>query len=82
MAHNEDTRVKIPAIIHLTRLGYEYFSLKDSNYQISSETNIITNIFRDQFLKLNKMDNKNENDLRIFENEFKNIALELGQDDL
>ena len=28
MAFNEDTRVKIPAILHLTRLGYEYVSLK------------------------------------------------------
>ena len=24
MAFNEDSRVKIPAILHLTRLGYEY----------------------------------------------------------
>lgn len=82
MAHNEDTRVKLPALIHLTRLGYEYFSLKDSNYKLDSSTNIITNIFREQFLKLNKMSNKSEDDLRNFENEFKNISLELGQDDL
>jgi hypothetical protein len=27
MAFNEDTRVKIPAILHLCRLGYEYFLL-------------------------------------------------------
>ncbi len=27
---NEDTRVKIPATIHLLRLGYEYQSLKDA----------------------------------------------------
>lgn len=29
MKHNEDLRVKIPALIHLTRLGYEYLSLKE-----------------------------------------------------
>lgn len=29
MKHNEDSRVKIPALIHLTRLGYEYLSLKE-----------------------------------------------------
>jgi hypothetical protein len=28
MAFNENSRVKIPAIIHLTRLGYSYMSLK------------------------------------------------------
>ena len=29
MKHNEDSRVKIPALIHLTCLGYEYLSLKE-----------------------------------------------------
>ena len=28
MKFNEDSRVKIPAILHLMRLGYEYVSLK------------------------------------------------------
>ena len=82
MAHNEDTRVKIPALLHLTRLGYTYFSLKDTSYQIDWETNIITNVFRDQFLKINKMSNKSEEDLKVFENELQNISLELWQDDL
>ena len=30
MKFNEDSRVKIPAIIHLTRLGYDYISLKNN----------------------------------------------------
>jgi type I restriction enzyme R subunit len=34
MIYNEDSRVKIPALIHLTRLGYKYFSLKDGEYKI------------------------------------------------
>ena len=36
--HNEDTRVKIPYILHLTRLGYSYLSLKDQSWEL--ETNI------------------------------------------
>ncbi len=53
MAFNEDTRVKIPAIIHLTRLGYTYFSLKDPSFTMDSETNIITNIFNHRLRALN-----------------------------
>jgi len=49
MAHNEDTRVKIPAILHLGRLGYKYLSLKESNWD--SETNIFTDVFFDSIKK-------------------------------
>jgi len=34
MAFNEDTRVKIPAILHFCRLGFEYLSLKSANWNI------------------------------------------------
>jgi len=40
---NEDSRVKIPAILHLVRLGYEYISLKDTEWD--EETNIFKDIF-------------------------------------
>ncbi len=44
MKFNEDSRVKIPAIVHLTRLGYTYLSKAElGNYHWD------TNIFRDQF---------------------------------
>ncbi|MDR1650098.1 MAG: hypothetical protein LBR71_07535 [Synergistaceae bacterium] len=43
MAFNENTRVKIPAILHLTRLGYEYVSL--SHALRDEDTNIFTDIF-------------------------------------
>lgn len=43
MAFNEDTRVKIPAILTLTRLGYKYLSLKGAD--IDEETNIFLDIF-------------------------------------
>jgi hypothetical protein len=31
-AHNEDSRVKIPTILHLVRLGYECLSLKGQSW--------------------------------------------------
>lgn len=40
MEFNENTRVKIPAILHLTRLGYKYVSL--SNARCDEESNIFT----------------------------------------
>jgi type I restriction enzyme R subunit len=32
MAFNEDSRVKIPALLHLTRLGYSYLPLKEAEW--------------------------------------------------
>ena len=52
MTFNEDTRVKIPAILTLTRLGYEYISLKDRN-DIDQKTNIFKDIFFKNIRKLN-----------------------------
>lgn len=51
MAHNEDTRVKIPAILHLCKMGYKYISLKNAKWDI--ETNIFTDIFFDSVAKIN-----------------------------
>ena len=34
MGRPEDERVKIPALIHLTRLEYDYLSLKTNDYDI------------------------------------------------
>jgi len=48
---NEDSRVKIPAILHLTRLGYTYLSLKDLEWDESS--NIVPTIFRDSLSTIN-----------------------------
>ena len=93
---NEDSRVKIPALIHLTRLWYKYISardlLKDNEeweknqalnvWDFDMQTNIIKKIFREQFFKLNKMSDKNPSDLSEFEREFTNIQIELNQPDL
>lgn len=43
MKFSEDTRVKIPTILHLMKLGYSYLSLKDQNWDL--ETNIFPEIF-------------------------------------
>lgn len=37
MVHNENSRVKIPALVHLTRLKYDYLSLKHTSFQVSSD---------------------------------------------
>jgi type I restriction enzyme R subunit len=54
MAFNENTRVKIPALLHLTRLGYEYVSLKSAPK--NEDTNIFTEIFSESVRRLNADD--------------------------
>ena len=51
MSFNEDTRVKIPAILHLTRLGFQYLSLKGAVWDIG--TNIFTDVFRKSIAFIN-----------------------------
>ena len=48
MGRPEDSRVKIPALVHFTRLGYEYMSLKGKNRGVDYDED--TNIFYAQFL--------------------------------
>ena len=54
---NEATRVQLPAMVHLTRLGYQYFgklSVEDRSGEIyDPDTNILTKVFTSQFDKLN-----------------------------
>lgn len=51
MAFNENTRVKIPAILHLCRLGYKYVSLSKAKWNV--ETNIFTDIFEESIQRIN-----------------------------
>ena len=37
---SEDSRVKIPALMHLSRLGYQYLSTKEIRTQVHKSTNI------------------------------------------
>lgn len=53
MAFNEDSRVKIPSILHLIRLGYDYLSLKDDLAEWDKSTNIFTKIFESSIQKIN-----------------------------
>nr|WP_315150907.1 type I restriction endonuclease [uncultured Flavobacterium sp.] len=52
MSFNENTRVKIPAILHFVRLGYTYISLKNAVRE--EQTNIFTDIFKESISKINK----------------------------
>lgn len=53
---NEATRVQIPGLVHLTRLGYTYFgkiSEEDAGVVYDPDTNILIEVFRKQFELLN-----------------------------
>ena len=74
MSFNENTRVKIPALIHMTRLGYKYLSLSHAKWDL--ETNIFTDIFNESIKKINpEMDDAQVK--RLYEDV--NIALD-GED--
>ncbi|MGV3009794.1 DEAD/DEAH box helicase family protein [Streptococcus thoraltensis] len=76
--HNEMTRVQLPALLHLTRLGYRYVAEQDSLIlSRDSSTNILLAVFKEMFLKLNQEATEDD-----FDRELQDIQLELGQDDL
>ena len=53
---NEATRVQMPAMVHLTRLGYTYFgkiSEEDAGTVYDLSTNILIEVFQKQFNNLN-----------------------------
>jgi type I restriction enzyme R subunit len=51
MIFSEDSRVKIPCILHLMRLGYDYLSLKNAAWD--EETNIFPDLFTNVIAKIN-----------------------------
>ena len=63
MKFNEDSRVKIPTILHFTRLGYSYLSLKSLAYDETS--NIVPSIFRDSIAALNPSASAHEIDTAL-----------------
>ncbi len=65
MKFNEDSRVKIPALLHLTRLGYSYVSLKTSKWDQSS--NIFTDLFRVGLGKINPVASAEDIDRTLLE---------------
>ncbi len=52
--HNENSRVKIPALVHFTRIGYEYLSLGSCVGKIDEETNIFADVFRHSINSINR----------------------------
>jgi type I restriction enzyme, R subunit len=48
---NEDSRVKIPALLHLNRLGYDYLSLKQAHWD--ARNNIFQSVFEEAVLRIN-----------------------------
>lgn len=53
---NEATRVQMPALVHLTRLGYKYvgrISKEYANVVYDPDTNILLNEFKQNFKRLN-----------------------------
>lgn len=78
MEHSENTRVKIPALVHLTRLGYGYLSLKDVKEYIHTNTNIFRNVFNSSINKINNTDlSMEETDKIITE-----LEIQLSNEDL
>lgn len=76
---NEDTRVKLPALVHLTRLGYKYLSQKPDSFKqnLIPETNICRDIFTEAIHTLNPdKETINIDDL------LEKIRLDLENDDL
>lgn len=51
MVFSEDSRVKIPCILHLVRLGYRYLSLKNAKWD--EETNIFPELFSSAIARIN-----------------------------
>ena len=78
MIHNENSRVKIPALVHLTRLGYEYLSLKQYRGGICSETNIFKSLFWNGVNRINGYFLSERDIDRVLEE----LAVKLSNDDL
>lgn len=80
MSRPEDSRVKIPALVHLTRLGYTYLSLKDQirGTDYDGDTNIFYELFRESVSRIN------DNELSIEETKkiINELKIKLSNDDL
>lgn len=72
---SEKTRVQIPAILHLNRLGYTFLQKKDVTWD--KKTNVLTDIFYDSLKRINKNYTKAE-----FECFYDELQIITGNDDL
>lgn len=77
--YNEKTRVQMPAMVHLTRLGYEYIGKmyeENAGETFDSDINILIDKFHTAFDRLNP--DKKDKWLSVFDD----IKKELNDDDL
>jgi type I restriction enzyme R subunit len=75
MSFNEDSRVKVPAILHLMRLGYTYLSLKTLQWDATS--NIVPSLFRSSVAAINPTATATE-----IESALRQLDLALDNEDL
>ncbi|MEZ8803009.1 type I restriction endonuclease subunit R [Vibrio splendidus] len=75
MSFTEDSRVKIPTILHLMRLGYEYLSLKGARWD--KDTNIFPELFSAAISRINP-DLTPDDVVRLLED----VSLSLDNEDL
>ena len=80
MGRPEDSRVKIPALVHFTRLGYTYMSIKDKEYNVDYDGD--TNIFYSQFLSAVNRINQTELTLEDAKKIIGELKIKLDNDDL
>ena len=75
---DENSRVKIPALVHATRLGYKYISLKEMKNQIDPRMNIFKEIFKESINRINNTE-LNDSDIDKILDE---LNIELNNKDL
>lgn len=80
MGRPEDSRVKIPALVHFTRLGYTYMSIKDKECNVDYDGD--TNIFYSQFLSAVNRINQTELTLEDAKKIIGELKIKLDNDDL
>ena len=80
MGRQEDSRVKIPALIHFTRLGYQYMSIRNMTRGIDydSDTNIFYSLFLDAINRINSISLSNDEMFRLIDE----LKIKLENDDL
>lgn len=80
MGRPEDSRVKIPALVHFTRLGYTYMSIKDKERNVDYDGD--TNIFYSQFLDAINRINQSELTIEDAKKIIDELKIKLDNDDL
>src|SRR5690606_27002963 len=75
MPFNENSRVKIPALLHMMKLGYQYIPISEQHRR--DDTNIFHDIFVESLARINP-GVANEEILRLLDE----VSLELDYEDL